>query len=194
VVRAEPAAASRDTVAIGCSAGGVDALPRVLHPLGAELGAALLIVQHLPAHRDPLLIEILRRATALPVAWADQGEAIEVGRARVAPPNLHMIVEDDHLLLSGGARENHARPSIDRLFRSVAAVRGPRAIGVLLTGMLDDGVAGLRDIQAAGGLAIVEDPETAAFPELPRRALAALTPDLVLGLDAIGPAIARLAG
>jgi len=185
---------SRDTIAIGTSAGGVEALPRVLGPLGTDLRAAVLIVQHLSSVHEPYLVDILRRATALPVVWAEQGARIERGRAYVAPPNTHMMIEGEHVRLTGGPRENHARPSIDRLFRSAAVMRGPRTIGVLLTGMLDDGVAGLRDIQSSGGVSIVQDPGGAAFPELPSRALTAMQADHVLALDAIGPTLARLSG
>jgi two-component system chemotaxis response regulator CheB len=188
------APAVRDTIAIGTSAGGVDALPRVLGALGADLEAAVLITQHLAQDQEPYLVDILRRATALPVTWGEQGARIERGHAYVAPANTHMMIEGEHVRLTGGPRENHVRPSIDRLFRSTAAMRGPRAIGVLLTGMLDDGVAGLRDIQTAGGLAIVQDPDRAAFPELPSRALAAIDADHVLSLDAIGTTLAQLAG
>lgn len=187
-------AARRDTIAIGTSAGGVDALPQVLAPLDAKLPAAVLIVQHLSPSHDPYFVEILRRATTMPVAWAEQGARIERGRAYVAPPNVHLLVEDDHLRLVGGPRENHARPSIDRLFRSAAAMRGARTVGVLMTGLMDDGVAGLRDIQSAGGLTVVQDPNRAAFPELPARALDAMQPDHVVTLDAIGPLLRRLAG
>jgi two-component system chemotaxis response regulator CheB len=184
----------RDTIAIGTSAGGVEALRQVLGPLGHEVRAAVLIVQHLSPVHDPYLVDILRHATSLPVDWAEQGTPIEHGRIYIAPRNVHMMIEGEHLRLSGGPRENHARPSIDRLFRSAAAMRGPRTIGVLLTGMLDDGVSGLRDIQSAGGLALVQDPQTAAFPELPGRALVAMQADQVLALDAMGAALGRLAG
>ena len=177
----------RDTIAIGTSAGGVEALPRLLGQLGRDLDATVLIVQHLASQREPYLVEILRRASALPVDWADQGARADLGHVYVAPPDSHLLVHDGHLRLVGGPRENHARPSIDRLFRSVAAERGARVIGVLLTGMLDDGVAGLRAIRAAGGLAIAQDPIDAQYPELPARAIAAGAPDRVLVLDAIGP-------
>lgn len=191
---AAPDAARRDTIVIGTSAGGVDALPQVLTPLDARVPAAVLIVQHLSPHHDPYLVEILRRSTPMPVAWAEQGARIERGRVYVAPPDAHLMIEGEHLRLAGGPRENHARPSIDRLFRSAAAMRGARTVGVLLTGLMDDGVAGLRDIQSAGGVAIVQDPAHAEFPELPGRALETMRADHVLTLDAIGPLLRRLAG
>jgi two-component system chemotaxis response regulator CheB len=191
VTRPSHGAARRDTIAIGTSAGGVDALPQVLAPLDASLPAAVLIVQHLSPTHDPYLIQILRRATAMPVAWAEQGAPIERGCAYVAPRDVHLLVEGDHLRLVGGPRENHARPSIDRLFRSLAATRGARTVGVLMTGMLDDGVAGLRDIQSAGGVVVVQDPTRAAFPDLPARALEAMQADHVVTLEALAPARRR---
>jgi two-component system chemotaxis response regulator CheB len=184
----------RDIVVIGCSAGGVEALPRVLQQLPDDLEAAVFIVQHLAPAGDLYLVGILSRACRLKVSWAEQGAKITHGCVIVAPPDLHLMFTDGHLSLTKAARENHARPSIDKLFRSAAAVHGSRVIGVLLTGMLDDGVAGLRAIREAGGLVIVQDPEGAAFPELPARALLALKPDRTLALDAIGSAIRSLVG
>ena len=130
----------------------------------------------------------------MPVDWAEQGAKIERAHIYVAPPDAHMVFLDDHIGLTRGARENHSRPSIDKLFRSVAAMYGSRVIGVLLTGMLEDGVAGLCAIHAAGGMTIVQDPADAEFPDLPSRALVVLEPDRRLPVDAIGAAIAKVAG
>jgi len=184
----------RDLIVIGCSAGGVDALPRILQQLPADVPAAILIVQHLAPTGTHYLAGILERRCRLPVAWADQGARIERGRVLVGPQDLHLLCADGHVCLTKDARENHARPSIDKLFRSAAAVYGSRAIGVLLTGMLDDGVAGLRAIRDAGGIVIVQDPRDAAYPELPSRALQAIEPDRTLALDHIGGALVALAG
>ena len=181
---------TRDVVVIGCSAGGVDALPRILHQLPSRLPASILIVQHIAPTKNPYLVDILQRSTALAVGWAEQGERIEHARIYVAPPDVHLMIADSHLTLTRGARENHARPSIDKLFRSAAATHGSRTVGVLLTGMLDDGVAGLRAIRDSNGFVIVQDPEDAAFPELPSRALEAVVPDRVLPVDRIASAIA----
>jgi two-component system, chemotaxis family, protein-glutamate methylesterase/glutaminase len=184
----------RDIVVIGCSAGGVEALPRILQQLAADLPAAVFIVQHMAATNSPYLVGILGRSSRLPVAWAEQGGQVERGQVVVAPPDVHLLVHDSHVQLTRGARENHSRPSIDKLFRSAAAAYGSRVIGVLLTGMLDDGVAGLCAIREAGGLVIVQDPHDAAYPELPSRAVVALTPDRTLPLDAIGLAITSAVG
>lgn len=180
---------ARDIVVIGCSAGGVEALPRILQQFPADLPAAILIVQHMAPTHKHYLAEILARTSPLPVAWAEQGARVERGRVLLAPPDVHLLLAEDHVHLNRGARENHSRPSIDKLFRSAAAAYGSRTIGVLLTGMLDDGVAGLQAIRAAGGAVIVQDPSDAAFPELPSRALHALKPDRTLPIDAIGGAI-----
>jgi two-component system, chemotaxis family, protein-glutamate methylesterase/glutaminase len=183
---------TRDIVVIGCSAGGVEALPRVLQQLPADLEAAIFIVQHLGTSSPLHLAAILARTAILPVVWAEQGAAIERGRVLVCPPDVHMLLSERHVQLTRGARENYARPSIDKLFRSAAAVFGSRAIGVLLTGMLGDGAAGLRAIHDAGGVTIVQDPGDAQFPELPSRALLAVTPDRTLPIDAIGGAIVSI--
>jgi two-component system chemotaxis response regulator CheB len=185
---------TRDVVVIGCSAGGVEALPRILQQLPNDLEAAIFIVQHLAASKSPYLADILGRASKLPVSWAEQGGRIERGQVRVCPPDVHMLLGDSHVQLTRGARENHARPSIDKLFRSAAATYGSRVVGVLLTGMLDDGVAGLRVIRDVGGFVIVQDPHDAAFPELPSRALNAMNPDRTLRLDSIGSAIVAAVG
>src|SRR5262245_36673151 len=128
----------RDLVAIGASAGGIEALSTLVGQLTPSLPAAVLVVQHQAPYSPGALAGILQRQTSLPVAWAEQGEAIEPGRVYVAPPDVHMLVDDAHVVLTTGPRENRSRPSINRLFRSTAARHGSRAIGVLLTGLLDD--------------------------------------------------------
>ncbi len=182
----------RDLVVIGTSAGGVDALPKILAPLPTSFPCAILIVQHMAEQADPLLVSILQRSSQLRVAWAGQGDRLEPGQVLVAPPGTHMTLLDDHVQLRAGPRERHVRPSIDRLFNSVAERRGARAIGVILTGMLDDGGAGLAAIQAAGGYTIVQDPLDAAYPEMPTHALQAMTPDRVLAIEAISAALVTL--
>ncbi len=179
----------RDLVVVGTSAGGVEALPKLLAQLPGTFDASVVIVQHLGPRETPLLVHILQRSSTLPVTWAEQGERIEHGRVYVAPPDTHLTVHERHLRLSGGPRENFARPSIDRLFRSAAAHYGSRVIGVLLTGMMADGVSGLRAIGESGGRTIVQDPQDAMFSELPSRALAEITPDATLAIGQIGPAL-----
>lgn len=179
----------RDIVVIGSSAGGVEALPRVVQQLPIDLAASVFVVQHLAPAKNAYLVDILQRHTRLEVRWAERGERVERGRIVVAPPDVHLILADDHVMLARGARENHSRPSIDKLFRSAASTYGARAVGVLLTGMLDDGVAGLGAIRDAGGFVIVQDPEDAAFSDLPARALEVVRPDRVVPVDRVGIAI-----
>jgi two-component system, chemotaxis family, protein-glutamate methylesterase/glutaminase len=178
-------AATHDIIVIGSSAGGIEALQRVLAPLPVNLPASVFVCQHQANSERPLLVDVLKRSTPLRVGWAAQGERLEHGRVYVAPPDLHMMFADDHLSLRRGPRENFARPSIDRLFRSSAAQHADRTIAVVLTGTMHDGVAGAVAVRDAGGKVIVEDPNTAAFPELPLRTLAALQPDATLPAEAI---------
>jgi two-component system chemotaxis response regulator CheB len=136
-----------------------------------DLEAAILIVLHTADHPESLLPQILERASKLPVSHPRDGEAIQRGHVYIAPPGFHMIVEDGRLRVLQGPRENLQRPAIDPLFRSAAASYGPRVIGVILTGMLDDGTAGLTVVSASGGKAIVQDPASALYPGMPRSAL-----------------------
>lgn len=183
------ASARRDLVVIGTSAGGTEALPRLVGQLPASFAASIVIVMHLGSREDAHLVHILQRATALPVSWAEQGGRLEHGHVYVAPPDSHLSIYDEHLRLSNGPRENFARPSIDRLFRSAAATHGARTIGILLTGMLGDGVNGLLAIRDSGGRTIVQDPIEAQFSELPSRALESMQPDATLRIDAMGSAL-----
>jgi two-component system chemotaxis response regulator CheB len=170
----------RELIVIGTSAGGVDALPRLIGALPRDFPAPIVVVQHLAQQPQPMLVSIIQRHAQLPISWVDQGDKLVPGRVYVAPPGVHLVFTDHHLQLVGGPRENHVRPSIDRLMRSAAERHGARTVGVLLTGMLDDGVAGMIALQAAGGYTIVQDPLDAAYPELPTRALQAMQPDAVL--------------
>jgi two-component system chemotaxis response regulator CheB len=188
------AASRRDLVVVGTSAGGVEALPRLLGQLPASFPAAVLIVQHLMAPSSGHLVEILRRGSALPVTWAEHGDVLRLGHVFLAPAGTHMAIDRHQVILQRGPRENHSRPSINRLFRAAAAHHGNQTIGVLLTGMLDDGVAGLRAIKDAGGVVVVQDPADAPYPDMPSAAIRDLQVDHVLPLDAIGAALIRLTG
>lgn len=183
----------RDVVTIGCSAGGLEALGRIVQKLPADLRASVVIVQHIAPSPTPHLVTLLQRSSSLPIRWVEQGAPVVPAHIYVAPPDAHVLFEDDHFTLSRAPRENHARPSIDKLFRSAAATHGSRVIGALLTGMMHDGVAGLRAIQEAGGHTIVQDPNDAAYPELPGHALSVMRPNRVLRVEQIGPTIAALA-
>ena len=157
-------------VVIGASAGGVRALSALAERLPPDFPAPVLVVLHIGAHRS-ILAEILDRAGPLSAEQARHGQHIDAGRIYVAAPDHHLLVIDDTLHLSRGAKEHHARPAIDPLFLSAALARGRRAIGVLLTGRLDDGTAGLQAIKACGGTAVVQDPADAEVPDMPASAL-----------------------
>jgi two-component system chemotaxis response regulator CheB len=161
----------RDIVVIGASAGGLEAIRQILGAMPSDLEAAILIVLHTAEHARSLLPRILERASKLPASHPEDGEQIERGRVYIAPPGFHMIVDGGHFRILQGPRENLHRPAIDPLFRSAAAAYGRRVIGVILTGMLDDGTAGLMAVSAAGGEAIVQDPESALYGAMPRSAL-----------------------
>jgi two-component system, chemotaxis family, protein-glutamate methylesterase/glutaminase len=164
-------------VTIGASSGGIEALNAIVAALPADLRASLFVVLHVPAQSKSYLPEILSRAGSLPAAHATEGEAILPGRIYVAPPDFHLLLRDGHVRTVRGPRENNHRPAIDPLFRSAARAYGSRAIGVVLSGLLDDGAAGLIAIKRAGGVAIVQDPTDALFPDMPRNALAAVPVD-----------------
>ena len=179
----------RNLIVIGASAGGVNALIELTSELSADLDAAVLVVQHIGRHPS-LLPGLLRRR--LPARHAVNGMRFEPGTIYVAPPDRHLLVDGDTLRLSVGPKENLTRPAIDPLFRSAAVAAGPRVIGVLLTGHLDDGTAGLVAIKQSGGVTIVQDPLDADVPAMPSHALAFLDPDHCAPLRQIPELLARL--
>ncbi|MGH3880680.1 MAG: chemotaxis protein CheB [Actinophytocola sp.] len=182
----------RDLIVVGASAGGVEALRDLVAGLPAGLPACVLVVLHLPAGGTSALPAILDRAGPLPVRSATDGEPLEHGAIHVAPPNHHLLVVDGRLALSHGPTENGRRPAIDALFRSAAIVAGPRVTGVLLSGVLDDGIAGLRSIAGRGGKVVVQDPDEALYPGMPRQAMAAVEVDHVLPVGAMGTILDKL--
>jgi two-component system, chemotaxis family, protein-glutamate methylesterase/glutaminase len=169
-------------IVIGTSAGGVEALTYLVKNLPPDLNAAVIIVLHVSSHSTSVLPKILSRAGNLPVSHAQDGEAIVHGWIYVAPPDYHLLVEQGYLRLTRGAKENRCRPAIDPLFRSAARTYGQRVIAVLLTGMLDDGTAGLMAVKMRGGVVIVQNPDDALFSDMPRNAI-----DNVDDIDHIAP-------
>jgi two-component system, chemotaxis family, protein-glutamate methylesterase/glutaminase len=159
----------RDTIVIGASAGGLQPLQQILGDLPADLTAAIFVVLHLGATSH--LVEVLGRAASLPVLAARSGMQIEPGRIHVAVPGMHLLLHDQHILLRRGPRENLARPAIDPLFRSAACTFGARVIGVVLSGALNDGTAGLLAIKRCGGMAVAQQPYDAAVPSKPLSAM-----------------------
>lgn len=164
-----PGWAQRNVIVIGGSSGAVKPLLEVVAGLPREFPATILVVQHIGAHTS-VLPELLNRRGALPAMFPTSGRLLEPGVIYVAPPDHHLLVSDGAVRLSRDAKENFTRPAIDPLFRSAAIAKGPHVIGVLLSGLLDDGVAGLQAIKACGGLAIVQDPADAEPPEMPQNA------------------------
>ena len=188
-----PPSARHDVIVIGASTGGVQALRQLLHDLPADLPATVLIVLHI-GRMQTELAAILDRAGPLPVAQAVSGDPLAPGRVHVAAPDRHLLVHDGHLLLRRGPHENMSRPAIDPLFRSAACSRDGRVIGVVLSGVLNDGTAGLRAIKRCGGLAVVQDPADAVAPDMPRSALRHVSVDHVVPIAAMGALLGRLAG
>ncbi|MEH2211388.1 chemotaxis protein CheB [Nostoc sp.] len=158
-------------IVIGTSAGGVEALTYLVKHLPPNLNAAVIIVLHVSSHGTSVLPKILSRAGNLPVSHAQNGEAIVHGQIYVAPPDYHLLVEQRYLRLTLGPKENRCRPAIDPLFRSAARAYGQRVIAVLLTGLLDDGTAGLMAVKMRRGVAIVQNPDDALYAAMPRNAI-----------------------
>lgn len=179
-------------VVMGASAGGVPGLRDIVRGLPGDLNAAVLIVLHLPAGAKTRLHEILNKLSALPAAVARDGEPIEPGRIYVALPDYHLLVQGDRVGVKKGPKENRFRPSIDALFRSAAYTCGSRVIGVVLSGVLSDGISGLWTIKELGGITIVQDPSEAAFDAMPASALAQVEVDHCAPASELGPLIARI--
>ncbi len=179
-------------VVIGASSGGIEAVSALVRALPPDFGAALCVVIHTAPQSPGVLPRILDVAGPLQALHPRDGQRMEPGVIYVAPPDHHLLVEPGVLRLSRGPRENRFRPAIDPLFRSAAQVYGPRAIGVVLSGNLDDGTAGLGTIKQLGGFAIVQDPEDALYPSMPASAMTHVAADLCLPADEIGGALVRL--
>lgn len=185
---------NRELIVIGASAGGIEALQQAAGDLPADLPAAVLVVLHMPPTGGQALARILDRSTKLEVAVAEDGERLRHGRLYVSPGDSHLLVGRGHIHVRKGPRENGYRPAIDPLFRSAAAYYGPRAIGVVLSGSLHDGTAGLLSIRNRGGVAVVQDPDDAMYDEMPRSALEYVGSDYTVKASEIGALLARLAG
>lgn len=167
-------------IVLGASSGGVDALVRVIRLLPPTLGSALCVAMHVPRTSPSFLPQILSRSGPLPASHVEKHEAIVPNHIYVAPPDHHLIVLESGLSLSHSASENGHRPSIDALFRTAAHAFRERVVGVVLSGALDDGSAGLRDIKRLGGIAIAQDPSDALTPSMPEAAIAKVPLDFVL--------------
>lgn len=177
--------AQRDIIVIGASLGGVDTLPKLVAKLPPKLPAAILVVLHTSPDAPSFLADRLNRVGPLPAREAVNYEPLQPRRIYVATPNHHLMIEGDRIRLTRGPKESHARPSVDVLFRSAAYSAGPRVIGIVLTGLLDDGTAGLWAIKDRGGIAIVQSPQEAAYPSMPQSALRHVSVDYTLEIGDI---------
>lgn len=185
--------AKRDVVVIGASSGGVEALMRLVGDLPGDLPAAVFVVIHLPEEASSALARILNRAGPLEAVDPEDGEEILPGRVYVGQPDHHLLLQDGRVRLTRGPKENRHRPAVDALFRTAAVARGPRVVGVVLTGARDDGTAGLLAVKRRGGVAVVQDPKEALFRGMPESALRYADVDYCLPLGEMAPLLARLA-
>ena len=183
-----------DIIVIGGSAGAIETLTRLVSGLPRKLPAAVFVVVHLQPDAPSYLPAILSRSGPLPAEHPRDGQRFEPGRLYVARPDHHLLVEPDRVRVVYGPRENRFRPAIDPLFRSAAVAYGPRVIGLILSGALDDGTAGLLAVKRLGGLALVQDPADAMSPSMPQSALESVEVDFCLPVSAMASKLGELVG
>ena len=180
-------------IGIGASAGGINAVTEVISQLPPSLNAAVLVVFHLSKIAMPeILLERMKKNTKLLCKIANDNDPIEPGTIYLAVPDAHLLVKDKNILLGHGPRENRFRPSIDVLFRSIAADFGERSIGIILTGFLNDGTVGMNAIKQSGGYTIVQDPNEAEYPDMPLSVLETMEADHCVSLKKMGDAILQI--
>ena len=184
--------ANRDILVIGTSAGGVMALTELMQSLPRDFKASIFIVQHITPYSYTNLPAILNRNSPIPAVLAKDGDMIENSKIYVAPPDHHMLIENNRILVKKGPKENRFRPSIDALFRSAAYVYGSRVIGIVLSGMLDDGTSGLWSIRRLHGLCIIQSPEDAEYPSMPNNVLEYVDVDYNVPIHEMGSLLHRL--
>lgn len=179
-------------IVVAASAGGLDPLERLVSALPADLTASVFIVQHTSPSGPGYLAAILNRTSLVPCAYATDGESLRAGRVYIAPADRHLQMAGDRLQTTSGPRENSVRPAADVLFRSAAATFGAQTIGVVVSGMLDDGAEGLAAIVAAGGRAVVQDPAEAQHRSMPDSALARVQVHACVGASQLAGAVLAL--
>ena len=184
---------ARDIIVIGTSAGGLEALKELVAQLPADFPATIFVVRHTSQDIETILPRILERSGHLTSTLASGNEYFKRGHIYCAPSRHHMVIEDDRLRLTKGPKENGFRPAVDPLFRSAALALGTRVVGIILTGAIDDGTAGLAAVKHFGGIAIVQDPSEARFPSMPQSALRNVHVDYCLPLREIAPLLVKLA-
>jgi two-component system chemotaxis response regulator CheB len=183
----------RDVIVIGTSAGGLEALDQLIGQLPTDLPASIVIVQHMdPGNSGEPLLRRLGRHKAFHPKLAEDGEPLKPKQIYIAPPDNHLLIKKRTMLVTKGAAENRHRPGIDPLFRSAAVSHGSRVIGVVLTGMLDDGTAGLIAVKRCGGVTVVQDPRDAAYSGMPLSALDNANVDYCVSIAEMGPLLTTL--
>jgi two-component system, chemotaxis family, protein-glutamate methylesterase/glutaminase len=185
---------NRDIIVIGASAGGFEAIKSIIAKLPADLPASVFIAQHISPYGESRFPDLLNRVSRLPAEFPTHGQAIDHGRIYIAPPDSHLVVRYGAMAVTRGPKENGHRPSVDALFRSAARAYGPRVIGVVLSGYLDCGSAGLLSIRAREGLAIAQDPDDAEVPDMPKNAIRQAGADHVVKLDDLPGLLIELVG
>ncbi|MDB5246773.1 MAG: hypothetical protein JWQ40_1167 [Segetibacter sp.] len=186
-------ATPRYVVVIGTSAGGIGALQELVLQFTPEMDAAFFIVMHLSRKGiGEFLFQRLQQQTTLPCRVATHNEPIERGVIYIAPPDYHLLITREQVITGKGARENGWRPSINNLFRSAAATFNARVIGIILTGLLDDGASGMASIQRSGGICIVQDPNEADYPDMPLSVLNNIDVDFCVSLTKMGEVLADI--
>jgi two-component system chemotaxis response regulator CheB len=184
---------SQPVIAIAASAGGLNALSRLLGALDPSFDGAIIVVQHMDPHHPSFLADILGRRTRLPVKQAVSSDQLKPGTVLTAPPGAHLLVDTRGFVsLSHRPPVHFVRPSADRLFESIAESFGPRAVAVVLTGTGQDGASGAQGVKRAGGTVIVQDESTSEFFGMPKAAIEAGEIDMILPLDEIAPALQAL--
>jgi two-component system chemotaxis response regulator CheB len=181
-----------DIIVVGTSAGGVETLSKLVAQFPEDLPATVFVVQHVIATAAGHLASILTRAGPLPAMLAEDGTGFKQSHIYVAPPDHHLLVKQGYVCVTRGLRENRVRPAIDPLFRSAAVAYGARVVGVVLTGLQSDGTAGLLAVKRCGGIAMVQEPEDALYPEMPQSALKYVEVDYCLPVSRMGAVLYRL--
>ncbi|KAA0593951.1 two-component system chemotaxis response regulator CheB [Azospirillum lipoferum] len=183
----------RDIITIGASAGGLTALRRLFGAMPKDCAPTVFVVLHITPNARSVLPLLLDRIGWLPAFHPHDGEPIRPGHIHVAPPDHHLLVHRDRVLIRRGPRENRTRPAVDPLFRSAGVAFGSRVVGVVLSGTLDDGTSGLRAIRRCGGIGVAQDPDDAEWPGMPQSAIDRGEADHVLPLDRMPALLSRLA-
>jgi two-component system chemotaxis response regulator CheB len=181
-----------DIIVVGASAGGVEALSQLVVQFPKDLVATVFITQHVRATASGYLAQILNRAGPLPATLAQDGESFELAHIYVAPPDYHLLIKHGALQVIRGPQENRVRPAIDPLFRSAAVAYGARVVGVVLTGLQTDGTSGLLAVKRCGGMAIVQDPTDALYPDMPLSAIEHVDVDYCLPVAQMGAVLYQL--